>query len=68
MGIAAVDHDHEWLSVRFTDGTTGRFLGVLPRDNAPSVRRWEDGLGKRTEAAIPSLGRFRALLDLLEDQ
>ena len=43
MGIAAVDHDQQWLDVRFTDGTTSRFLGSWLRDNIASGRHRSGG-------------------------
>lgn len=43
MGITAVDHDHQWLDVRFTDGTSSRFLGAWLRDNIGSGRHRNGG-------------------------
>lgn len=46
MGIVAVEHDQSWLGVRFSDGTTERFLGTWLRDNiASGLHR---GGGQRT--------------------
>ena len=46
MSIAAVEHDQHWMDVRFTDGSTERFLVSWLRDNVESGRH-RDG-GQRT--------------------
>lgn len=43
MGIAGLTHDEKWLEVRYTDGTTGLFLGSWLRDNIASGRHRSQG-------------------------
>lgn len=43
MSIAAVSHDEMWLSVVYSDGTGGRFLGSWLRDNTMSGRHQDAG-------------------------
>ncbi len=43
MAISTVDHDQQWLDVRFSDGTVSRFLGSWLRDNIGAGRHISGG-------------------------
>ena len=43
MGIVAVEHDRNWLEVRFEDGTSAWFLGTWLRDNITTGRHRDAG-------------------------
>ena len=43
MGIIAAEHDQQWMRVRFTDGSTERYLASWLRDNIESGRHRAGG-------------------------
>jgi gamma-butyrobetaine dioxygenase len=43
VGVAAVEHDRQWINVGFTDGSTERFLAWWLRDNVESGRHRDRG-------------------------
>ena len=55
MAITAVEHDRQWLDVRFSDGTTSRFLGSWLRDNIGAGRHRSEGQRTFDINALPAV-------------
>jgi gamma-butyrobetaine dioxygenase len=63
MGIVAVEHDRDWLEVRFEDGTSAWFLGTWLRDNITTGRHRDAGQRTFDINSLPDVTIAAASLD-----